>query len=63
MAVTSHCGLGQTAPASAMDALRAFPEAFRRRFSGTAFQPAFSLDDALEEARALTGRDDAQAHF
>lgn len=59
---TTHCGLGATAANPLRDALRRFPQAFERRAAGTAFRPAFSLDDALAGARAATGRDDPAAH-
>jgi len=59
----SHCGLGQTATAHLIDAIEHFPAVFERRMQSDTFEPAFSLDDALAEARALTGRDDPDAHL
>jgi len=59
----SHCGLGQTAACHLTDALDKFPRAFEARMQHDTFEPAFSLDEALAEARALTGRDDPDAHL
>jgi [NiFe] hydrogenase diaphorase moiety large subunit len=63
MKTTSHCGLGQTAPNPFTDSLSKFPDIWKSRMKTTEFIPAFDLDWALEEARSLTGRTDAQAHF
>lgn len=59
----SHCGLGQTAPNPILDALGRFPELFNARLVHSDFEPHFDLDAALEEARQLTKRDDAEAHL
>ncbi|MDQ6997647.1 MAG: NADH-ubiquinone oxidoreductase-F iron-sulfur binding region domain-containing protein [Mariprofundus sp.] len=59
----SHCGLGQTAPNPILDALERFPELFHERLVHSDFEPHFDLDAALEEARQLTKRDDAEAHL
>ncbi len=59
----SHCGLGHTAPNHVLNTLDKFPEIYARRLSSRGFTPAFDLDAALAEARALTGRDDAAAHL
>jgi [NiFe] hydrogenase diaphorase moiety large subunit len=63
MQVASHCGLGQTAPNPVLDSLEQFPEAWERRLRSTAFEPAFDLDAALEQARQLTGRSDPGAYL
>ena len=63
MRTMSHCGLGQTAPNPITDSLSKFPGIWESRMRTTEFIPAFDLDWALEEARALTGRTDSQAHF
>lgn len=63
MRVACHCGLGQTAPNPVLDSLDQFPESWERRLRSTAFEPAFDLDAALEQARQLTGRDDSDAHW
>ena len=63
MKAGSHCGLGQTAPNSVLDSLDQFPDVWERRLRSASFEPAFSLDRALEEARRLTGRDDPGAHW
>ena len=63
MRQTSQCGLGSTAPNAIFDTLDKFSEVYRRRLRSTGFEPAFDLDGALEEARQLTGRDDAGAHL
>jgi len=59
----SHCGLGHTAPNHVLSTLDKFPGVYQRRLTSQAFTPAFDLDAALAEARALTGRDDAAAHL
>ncbi len=58
-----HCGLGQTAPNPVLDSLDQFPEAYERRLRSTAYEPAFDLNAALEEARQLTGRSDPGAYL
>lgn len=63
MRTMSHCGLGQTAPNPITDSLTKFPGVWTSRMKTTDFIPAFDLDWALEEARALTGRTDARAHL
>ena len=63
MRQASYCGLGQTAPNHLLDVLDKFPDVFQRRLRDQAYTPAFDLDAALAEARALTGRQDAQAHL
>jgi len=59
----SHCGLGQTAPNPILDALQRFPELFEQKLIHNGFEPHFDLDAALEEARQITKRDDAEAHL
>ena len=63
MKATSHCGLGKTAPNPVLETLGKFPEIYRRRIRHASYEPAFDLDGALEEARQITGRDDAGAHL
>ena len=63
MRVGSHCGLGQTAPNPVLDSLDQFPEAYERRLRSTAFEPAFDMNAALEQARWLTGRTDPDAYL
>jgi len=63
MQVACHCGLGQTAPNPVLDSLEQFPESWVRRLRSTAFEPAFNLNAALEEARRLTGRHDPGAYL
>ena len=63
MQVACHCGLGQTAPNPVLDSLEQFPESWARRLRSTAFEPAFNLNAALEEARRLTGRHDPGAYL
>ena len=60
---SSHCGLGTTAPNSMLDTLSKFPEIYQQRLRHTAYEPAFDLDAALQDARDITGRDDAGAHI
>ena len=59
----SHCGLGHTACNPMFDTLQKFRPAYERRLKSLAFEPAFDLDDALAQARQMTGRDDAGAHL
>lgn len=59
----SHCGLGNTATLAIHDILHQFRPSFERRLLTPDYQPAFDLDAALSQARRLTGRDDAGAHF
>lgn len=59
----AHCGLGQTANLHITDSIRKFPDIWNSRMRTTEFIPAFDLDDALEEARSLTGRTDDAAHL
>jgi [NiFe] hydrogenase diaphorase moiety large subunit len=58
----SHCGLGHTAPNHVLNTLDKFPELYDSRLVTAAYSPAFDLDAALSDARALTGRNDADAH-
>jgi len=59
----SHCGLGQTAANPILDSINRFPGIYQQRMHTTEFVPAFDLDGALAEARALTGRSDPAAHL
>jgi [NiFe] hydrogenase diaphorase moiety large subunit len=63
MRQTSHCGLGSTAPGSVLDLLDRFPQLIEERLAHSGYEPAFDLDAALQEARDITGRDDAGAHI
>jgi [NiFe] hydrogenase diaphorase moiety large subunit len=63
MKAASQCGLGVTAPNSVLDTLNKFPYVYERRLSQKNYEPAFDLDAALQEARDITGRDDAGAHI
>jgi [NiFe] hydrogenase diaphorase moiety large subunit len=63
MQAASHCGLGVTAPNPVLDSLDKFPELWAARLVRDDFEPAFDLEDALSEARGITGRDDAHAHL
>ncbi|HHH40329.1 MAG TPA: NADP oxidoreductase, partial [Sedimenticola sp.] len=56
----SHCGLGHTAPNPVMDLLEKFPERCRALLSREGFEPAFDLEGALSEARALAGRGEGE---
>jgi len=60
---SSHCGLGHTACNPLTDTIKRFRPAYERRLESLEFEPAFDLDGALAEARAMTGRDDAGAHL
>ena len=59
----AHCGLGHTAANPVVQTMQKFPEAYERRLKKLEFEPAFDLDDALETARLITGRDDEWAHL
>lgn len=59
----SHCGLGQTAANPLLDLLERFPHVCTERLLHQDYQPFFNLDAALSTSRALTHRDDAEAHL
>ena len=59
----SHCGLGQTATNPVMDSLTHFPEHYQAKVKDQPFTPAIDLEQALQQARVLTGRTDADAHL
>lgn len=63
MKTMAHCGLGQTASNHLLDSLVKFRPIWDSRMMTTEFEPAFDLDGALEEARQLTGREDAAAYL
>ena len=63
MQASSHCGLGTTAPNSMLDTLDKFPHIYGQYLKQTGYEPAFDLDASLQEARDITGRDDAGAHI
>ena len=58
---TSHCGLGHTAPNAVIDYLDKFPQNCQKYLKSTAYEPAFDLNAALSESRAITGRHDRGA--
>ncbi|MGB5178170.1 MAG: NAD(P)H-dependent oxidoreductase subunit E [Gammaproteobacteria bacterium] len=60
---TSFCGLGTTAANPVLDLLNRFPQLVEDRLAHSGYEPAFDLDAALQEARDITGRDDAGAHI
>ena len=59
----SHCGLGHSACNPVLDTVARFRPAYEQRMLHAAYEPAFDLDYALAQARLMTGRDDAGAHF
>jgi [NiFe] hydrogenase diaphorase moiety large subunit len=63
MRVGSFCGLGATAPNPVLETLDKFPQIYQNRISQKSYEPAFDLDAALEQARDITGREDAGAHI
>ena len=63
MRTTSHCGLGTTAPNPMLDTLNKFPQIYNERLKHSSYEPSFDLDAALQDARDITGRDDAGAHI
>jgi len=56
MQSSSHCGLGTSAPNPILDTLKKFPDIYQKRLQNTAYQPAFDLDSALQEARNIRDR-------
>lgn len=58
----SHCGLGHTAANHVLDGLQYFPQTFSANLQQH-FTAQFDLDQALENARRITHRDDAAAHL
>jgi len=58
----SHCGLGHTAANHILDSLQHFPQTFEANLQQH-FSAQFDLDQALENARQVTHRDDAAAHL
>ena len=60
---TSHCGLGETAGNAVRDTLNKFRPSYERRITAHDFAPAIDLEAALEPARRITARDDAEAHL
>ena len=63
MRSSSNCGLGLTAPTVIIDTLEKLPEVYARRLGPKDFEPAFDLDNALEDARRITAREDPDAHI
>ncbi len=63
MQSTAHCGLGHSACNAVVDTLNKFRPAFEKRLHSLEYEPAFDLDQALSQARQMTGRDDAGAHL
>lgn len=60
---SAHCGLGTASCNAITDTVQKFRGAYEQRLKAVDFEPAFDLDAALAPARALTGRDDADAHL
>lgn len=58
----SHCGLGHTAVNHILDSLQRFPQSFEENMKDH-FIAQFDLDQALENARQITYRNDAAAHL
>jgi len=63
MRANSHCGLGQTAGAAIADTINKFRENYEAKLARRDFEPSFDLDAALERAREVTGREDADSHM
>ncbi|MBY0579996.1 MAG: NAD(P)H-dependent oxidoreductase subunit E [Burkholderiales bacterium] len=59
----SHCGLGHSACNPVLDSIAKFRPAYEKRMLHHEFTPAFDLDQALQAARQMTGRDDRAAHL
>lgn len=58
----SHCGLGHTAANHILDSLQHFPQTFEANLKQH-FTAQLDLDQALENARQVTHRNDAAAHL
>jgi [NiFe] hydrogenase diaphorase moiety large subunit len=52
----SRCGLGQTAPNPILTTMRAFPELYEARLADAAFMPRVSLEESLQAAVLVQGR-------
>ncbi len=63
MRQASQCGLGYAASNHVLDTLDKFPQVYRRRLLSADDAPAFDLDTALSEARAISGRYDARVRL
>ena len=63
MKESSHCGLGMTAANPILVGMEKFPGVYAAKLKSTDFEPAFDLDAALDEARQISGRNDAGAHI
>lgn len=60
----AHCGLGMTATNHISDTLKKFPQIYKERLHNSeSLHPTFDLDAALEDARQITHRQDAEAHL
>ncbi|MBT4145425.1 MAG: NADP oxidoreductase, partial [Gammaproteobacteria bacterium] len=59
----SHCGLGQTAANPIISTLQRYPEIYQSLLKKISYEPGFDLDAALEPARKMANRDDANAHL
>ncbi len=59
----SHCGLGQTAANPIISTLQRYPELYQNLLKKISYEPSFDLDAALETARQMANRDDANAHL
>ena len=60
---SAHCGLGTASCNAVVETMQKFRPAYEKRLKPVDFEPAFDLDAALAKSRALTGRDDADAHL
>ena len=63
ISTSSHCGLGATATNALQDIMTKFPTVFDRRLIKRDFEPGFDLDAALNRAREVSNRDNANAHL
>ena len=60
---SAHCGLGTASCNALTDTMQKFRGAYEQRLRPVDFEPAFDLDAALARTRAISGRDDADAHL
>jgi len=59
----SHCGLGTTAANSLIQSINKFPEIYKNKLRPGGYEPAFNLEQALSEARKISGRNDPASQF
>ena len=59
MTRASHCGLGQRAAVPILATYEKFPESFNRRMEDVDFKPAFDVEAAIEQSKAIVSEEEA----